>query len=196
MKMLQFFTIFLLLAVVAGCSKSDDNQDQPPATPSLIPLQIGNNWNYRSTMQDTVITTHFNTVIGDTSIRDEDWFIMTYDNQVSVLLNNRSDGLWFWNNSKSTMGTSILYYRYPVPAGTEYYTTDSVFVSVVSVNESVTVPMGTFSCYHYTMKYPGNAVYQEYYCPGTGLIKLEKYYVDGSIIILKDKVELLSAVLY
>ncbi len=128
--MLQFFTIFLLLAVVAGCSKSDDNQDQPPATPSLIPLQIGNTWYYRETLQvaDTLITERMQKVVGDTSIRDEDWFVLSYDNQHQTLMNNRSDGLWLYQDWKSTMGTSILYYRYPVPAGTEYYTTDSLFL--------------------------------------------------------------------
>lgn len=194
MKNFKFLLIPLVLIALASCKKSETTED-PVTIPDLIPLKIGNTWNYRSTMQDTIITNHFNKVIRDTTILGETWSVMTYDSDINVILKNKADGLWFMNPTKSMNGIAILYYKYPVPAGTQYTTSDGVDVKVVSVNESVTVPMGTFVCYHYTTTYGNFEVYQEYYCPGKGLVKLEKYYIDGEINVLKDKIELVSAVL-
>lgn len=195
MKNSKFLLIPLLLITLVACKKSDSTED-PASVPSLFPLKIGNTWNFKSTKMDTVITNHFNKVIKDTTLLDETWAVLTYDNAVNSILKNKLDGLWFVIPTKSTSGnTAILYYKYPVASGTQYMTPDSVNVTVVSTNESVTVPMGTFACYHYTMRYANKEVYQEYFCPGTGLVKIEKFYVNGAITVLKEKVELVSAVL-
>ncbi len=185
----------LLFVVLLGCSKKSSTED-PVVVPDLFPLKTGNTWTYKTTRMDTVISSHFNKVIGDTIILGETWSRVSYDDALVSIMKNKSDGLWFMNPTKSTSGIAILYYKYPVPAGTQYVTTDGVNVTVVSVNETVTVPMGTFSCYHYTMTYPNSEVYQEYYCPGKGLVRMDKFAVNGGISVLKEKVELVSAVLY
>ena len=59
-------------------------------------------------------------------------------------------------------------------------TIDSTLVTVAGISEMITVPGGTFSCYHYHMvHYLENYVCEEYFAPGTGLIK-HVVYESGS----------------
>lgn len=174
MSLLIFTTLFL--SVTTSCKK---NNDTPPETVEIFPLKVGNHWVFMTTKADSSKFSHVNDVSKDTLINSEQWFILTYDTLIRTICKNTSLGWWFLYESKSSL-TPDLYWKYPASVDEEYTTADSSLVRVVSINESVTVPAGTFICYHYHLIHYKEAYEcEEYLAPGFGLIK-HIVYVSGS----------------
>ncbi|MEI6173968.1 MAG: hypothetical protein WCR01_09460 [Bacteroidota bacterium] len=178
MKKLLFLLIPALL-VMAGCKKTGTS-DEPVKSPEIFPLSIGYHWDFTTTTSDKVKTTHVNDVINDTLIDGEKWFVLTYDHSVRTICRNNSSGWWFlYQSVPQSPVTPLLYYRYPVSGDEVYMTPDSTKVTVVSVNDIVTVPAGKFACYRYHMiHYREGYECDEYLSPGTGLV-LHVIYAPG-----------------
>jgi len=175
-------SIFLVIALIvisfAGCNKSDS-----PVTPNepqyLMPLAVGNYWIMVHSGFDSLGNNNYSesdtvNVTGKTTINGETW----YHFQESVMI-NRTDGVYLYNSSSSE---SLLMYKYPANEG-EKWTTKGTEFSLLSKNENIIVPAGTFSChkYHYTdssIDYTGDMRifnFTDWICPGKGLIKEEIY---------------------
>jgi hypothetical protein len=131
----------------------------------IYPLKVGNKWTFRNTklLYDgtaSTIDTVTQTIIGETLIDGEKWFLLyTYPWQGRELITSRSDGIYkYYSYSK----TAVLKYKYPVSHGEQYYSgfeegyigggveIISYLMSVDSTNELISVPGGQFisSKYH------------------------------------------------
>jgi len=174
-----FFLLFPALLVMAGCKKNETSYE-PVKSPEIFPLSIGYHWNFTTTTSDKVKTTHVNDVINDTLIDGEKWFVLTYDHSIRTICRNNSSGWWFMYQSVLLSPvTPSLYYRYPASVNEVYMTLDSTKVTVLSVNDIVTVPAGKFTCYRYHMiHYREGYECDEYLSPGTGLV-LHVIYAPG-----------------
>lgn len=127
----------------------------------IMPLAVGNMWEYYVTIYDTnhyLLDSYYDTVliIDDTLIESEGWFI---DNK-GELYANREDGLWRFN-------------RYGQPFLSIPYPPDTTIIVT-----PVEVPAGAFRCYKYRnfvinpdSYYYYYNYYNYYYTPGVGLIQ-------------------------
>jgi len=191
MKKGLIWLISILLMGIVSCKKSET----PIVTVlEIFPLKIGNNWQFQTTLFDTIVTFHVNTVVKDTMLStNNSWFVLTYDTNTRLVCKNRPDGCWFWvTNPVFPQGIEVLYYRYPANVSDRYQTTDGIVVLVAGINVTVTVPAGTFGCYQYNTTYPSGDMYMEYYAPGIGLVRLDRYILSNGIKNIIESTELIS----
>lgn len=169
----------LMVLILAGCLKNDPMPSPEPL--EIFPLSTGNQWHFRTTESNQQTTFHINEVAGDTLINGQRWFILTYDTTVKTTCRNTLAGWWFlYQPSPGAPVTQELYYRYPALVGERYMTGDSTLVTVTAIYEAITVPAGTFFCYHYHMVHNlENYECEEYFSPGVGFIK-HVIYAPGS----------------
>jgi hypothetical protein len=186
MKKIIYLLILMLLMLAFSCSK--ENPVQNNSTNEIFPLKIGNKWTFKTT-SNSIVSTHINEVKADTLIQNEIWYILTYDTNIVTICRNKSDGWWFVAESN---GSSVINWKYPAKVNDEYMTYDSTLVKITSINEQITVPAGTFNCYHYYMiHYKEGYTCDEYLSPGVGLIKHVVYY-DTTASLVNETTELFS----
>ncbi|MGA2298428.1 MAG: hypothetical protein ABSG15_12855, partial [FCB group bacterium] len=110
------------------------------------------------------------------------------DSTVYLYMTSRQNGIF--GNSVNTY-TGLLdsieeMFKYPANAG-DIYISDNGIITVSSINEIVTVPAGTFSCYLYDIKIADEEVIF-YISPGSGFIKIEIDYTsrpNGRLVIFE-----------
>lgn len=186
----------ILFLILISCKSTTES----PSVIDLLPLHAGNQWIYQTSvyrdslppiiMQDTA-------TVSSTSTKDS---LMLYEirkNGASDFYRNRYNGLWTIDSSTQNL---ILVYEYPSFPGNEYiaeYNTSSsdssktvteVRMNLLSTNEHVITPAGSFYCYHY--HYESEIVYfltdiifnsvtiknhqivkEIYFAPGVGIVK-------------------------
>ncbi len=183
-----------LTVLILGCGKSDETADvPPPAVPEgdIWPLEIGNTWAYLATEFDStgaVRRTYASSfdVLRTSLSKDREWFDLrvTRDGKPvghGYLLSNEADGLWHSGGSPSVQ--SYMVAKYPASAGETFpYAGDTASMyKVISADTSITVPSGTYRCLMYRVTYstsgtkPFVFTLTDYYCPGVGWVKSEKY---------------------
>jgi hypothetical protein len=91
-------------------------------------------------------------------------------------------------NGTNVSSIESLLFKYPATLNEVYLSYDSVKVKVISINENVTVPAGTFSCYHYQTNENGY-LSDNYISPGVGMIKQNNLKLQTNDI---EKLELIS----
>jgi hypothetical protein len=131
----------------------------------IYPLKVGNKWTFRNTklLSDgtaSTIDTVTQTIIGETLIDGEKWFLL-YTNpwQGREFITSRADGIYTYY---SHLKTGILKYKYPVSQGEQYNSGYEemgqmpgpgilvpFLMSADSSNESISVPGGQFICNKY-----------------------------------------------
>ncbi len=172
-----------------------------PDNNNFIPLHVGNSWSYHLTDYDssgTVIYTYDQTtkIDRDTVISDKKWY--TYNGYpAGIWFSNKADGYWAFiitNTGSLKNDTSLILYKYPANTGDVY---GNIYfpTEVVSTNEEVTVPAGTFKAIHFSISYQKlNSYmldsYEVYVVPRVGLIKQMQVgkKSDGSkYIVYKDE---------
>jgi hypothetical protein len=161
-------------------SNDDTNSTARAITPTyIVPLAVGNQWTTRTSSRNAegkLISSGIQTsrIISDTTVDGERWFVEEFsssDNNSSRtrLCTNRSDGFYILRS-----GAPLLSVKYPVNVGDRYqgFGGDA---KVVSTNEKISVPKGTFVCYQYTVSLRGPAMGRAtmYYFPGVGLVSTE-----------------------
>ena len=169
--------IFNLIVFSFGCSeRSVSEPDNTEKQTPVVPLSVGNYWNYNT--KDSIHSTgqvfNYNTffcVYGDTVINNERWYLWGPYEKSDVWYINKQYGLISLSIFKSGDETSIRIdttFKYPVILGDKYKN-----LEVLSVNEKVAVPVGTFSCIHFRYTIIGNPsdIIDEYFAPGIGRIK-------------------------
>jgi hypothetical protein len=163
-----------VLVTLASCTSTTE----PQAPSVILPLTVGNMWIGRATdYRPDTVRIRLDTIMveKDTVIDGERRSLFNFQNGYL----NRSDGAYFW--ALGPDGAPTLLYKYPAAAGDEVryaFATgqgnDSIRASirVLSTNEPVTVPAGTFICHHYYRSSNfGQYDSHVYLAPGVGFIK-------------------------
>ena len=197
-------TAVLLLAVlwISSCSKKDSNPVTTNNSTTIFALVIGNQWIYQNYTYDsasgTLILAARDTakITRDTLIQGEKWFTSGNGSYSA----NRSDGNWEYD----TISGMQLNFKYPAQVNDSYkviifdsggHGSDTEKVKVLSINQSVTVPAGTFSCVTYQWSNPtGDAIATFQFAPGIGLVyeQLEEINPANNRMFVFSKMELLS----
>jgi hypothetical protein len=193
--------LIVLLLVFAACSEGDNPVNVPAAPDVIMPLGIGSQWAYQRSNYDAdgtirVRDTISTYILGDTLIDSERWFVYGVASPAGEFFTNKADGLWYRQKNVSTPG---LYAKYPAQDGDIFIERNGDTVHVVSTNQAVEVPDGTFLCYEYMQPprfYAGQTVrfrYRYDYCPGIGLIRMQQFIIYGiNPEYLRYSLELLS----
>lgn len=179
------FVLLILLSILSIMSCSDDAVSTP-SDPSvgIIPLKTGNSWTFLTTFYDTVGVVKFTnevkeTIYGDTSIAGTKWFYpsTTHD----IMVTNLTDGYHWREQFVGGSGAEeMLVWKYPAVKG-DFFPYAGVSVFILSTSEVVTVPAGTFDCYHYWSTYrnaAGDTVtghMDAWLSPNIGMVKVEGY---------------------
>jgi hypothetical protein len=161
-----------------GCSEEDSsNPVTPPATTELFPIQPMQTWVYNaeSYVNDSLIYRGQDTTYFDSTgyvFASEYWYRY-----------KGSRDQYFWRNGVSGIWrlrvdsypyTAELYFAYPAQAGDSVIVSGPIaFVKVVSTDETIEVPAGTFSgCYYFRVDYDvGNDLETVWVKPGVGIVQ-------------------------
>ena len=160
-------SLFIILAVIVTALTTGCNSDLltgPSAADVIMPLAVGNTWSYKVSEYDSTgafVGTRYDfeitTIAAEESINGERWFRA----DSVVLRTNRPDGLWVWIDGfypwpvakypaavADTFHTEIWQQTFENgEAGMQFLT----YVVVTSIDTSITVPAGTFTCHAYEM---------------------------------------------
>ena len=177
---ISFLTFALAVSYLLGCEES--NPTNNGATNELIPLKLGNSWvNIVSVFDSNMVVTRTSVdslwVSGDTTLNGEKYFMISIKSRDSGGILYLQHDVYLARNTllgyeQLRGGFITASYRYPVMYG------DSM---VISREERVTVPAGTYNCIVY--KFVGgetfvDSTYQtvygkRYICPNIGIVKEE-----------------------
>ncbi len=176
-------------------SVSDPNAANSPQTVAvtltvrarIMPLAIGNRWVYNfigyesGPPNPTFVYTYTLHVIDRVTIGDEVWYetLQIIDDDISpdtlvMYYINRFDGLWV-RKSIDEADTAFMKIKFPANPGDDFTGYNGLMwqelpADLAAVDISVTVPYGTYQCYHYGM-YPSlTVILNEYYRPEIGWI--------------------------
>ena len=194
------FLLLSLLSSILLLSCSDPTE--PNSSPSvLIPLKIGNTWNYSRTVYDSLgfvlYTWNINSSIQrDTIINYTKWYGLT-DAPGSVYFTNKSDGYWALQTIVPNYflnDTSYIIYKYPTQVG-DIYGDPETPREVEAVDEMITVPAGEFKVIHLITTYIGSTNYlldsfETFITPGVGIVKvmqIGKRYDGTKFVVYKDE---------
>jgi len=173
---MKVFLILLSLAFI-GCNKTVAPNVEPSPSPRILPLAIGNWWARESTVYDTSgneVSTQLDTirVLRDTVMDGKMWFIV-FD-QMEYFLRNTDQGLWMGYS-----GGEALEYKFPATVADSFqFATNTNPTTVVSIDSTLTIKAGTFSCYCYftSLSYPTvRAQWYDFYSPTIGFVYTEYY---------------------
>jgi len=177
--MKQVLVLLVLLGLLAGCGDDEKEVTNSSQATYIWPLKVGNQWTIETTVLDSAgeiieADTVVFELVGDTLIQDETWYILAVDGMIDPEmspLTNRDDGLWHGGPSGG------LIFKYPAAVNDTFMVgTDTA--TVESINDTITVPAGTFICYNYKWAGPSDPdrPYQFHYlAPRVGIIKDEEY---------------------
>lgn len=146
---------------------------------TILALAIGNEFvtnvtEYNSSGGVVDFYQTVSTVIADTIISDSLWYVIedttSSDHQYSV---NREDGAWTYMDTAASPEALAL--KFPATAGETYPYYDAT-IEVESINVTITVPAGTFTC-HYYRGYVLilGTIAKIWAAPNIGIIKAEEY---------------------
>jgi hypothetical protein len=178
----QYLLFILAALLIYSCSESTESDN---SITELIPLKIGNKWNYEYTAYDSTGTVNFqgnstSSVDRDTMINSVSWY--GYGVDFSGVWNiNKSDGYWVFVKAESNYfmnDSSWIVYKFPTNVG-DVYRSQEYPVEVLSVDEWISVPAGNFKTIHITQDFSKlNNSFQisseTYICPGIGVVKISQ----------------------
>jgi|CZKP01.1.fsa_nt_gi hypothetical protein len=146
-----------------SCGKSENEITDPSGINSPIyPLKVGNKWTFKDELilsDGTVLDngTVTQTIVGETMIDGEKWFLLNSTAFVDQLITTRQDGIYIYY---SDIKAAVLKYKYPAYQGEQYVSGYEEFLwdsdtlvtfqmTVDSTNEVVSVPGGQYTCLKY-----------------------------------------------
>ena len=162
LKEIRYLLIIVTLIFTYCCSEPTESNPFPS---ELIPLKIGNTWNSIRTVYDStgiVLYTEniTSTIDKDTTIEGSNWYGYS-DTPKWIWFTNKSDGYWGYAkffNGGSLIDTFLLVYKYPAKVG-DVYDGLSYRREVVSLDELIFVPAGTFRTIHFVDTYIDSSNY-------------------------------------
>ena len=171
--------LFIVLIAIFSfsCSKDDNttNSNPIPITKDIYPLAVGNQWIFKNNITseiDTItITSSFD------SNGDKIYAFYGYDD-FSFDFDNPDQGFFYRDKDLWTYMSGIkkLFIPYTRVNGYVSLRSDSVkTLTILSTNETVTVPAGTFNCYkyYYVAIYQGSTGKYYWLADGIGVVKLQ-----------------------
>ncbi len=173
--MRKFFLVLLALTLF-GCSKDDSSTDPIliPTAKAIYPLAVGNQWIYKhsvTSVQDTLTINNSFYLDGDSV------YTFMGNDDFSFELDTDNQGFFYRDKDLWTLIYGVKKLFIPYVRGTSYFTvrSDSVkTLSILSTNENVTVPAGTFNCCKYYYVAVGGNVGKFYWlADGVGVVKLQ-----------------------
>ena len=175
MKSQYRLLIFVLAFLIMSCNQKNEVLTSTQYSEHLIPLAVGNSWTYSRSDYDTLgkVTTTYTyptRIEYDTIVGGVHWFSLL-DVDVSVWYRDSVAGVVMYPSNK-------LLYKYPAskqdsfPAAIGTYT-----MKVISIDTTINVTAGTFTCYAYLEANPPDSyfIYYYYVSPGIGVVKSEAY---------------------
>jgi len=210
MKYFKFLALVMLVFLVVGCGTKDPVQPTT-AKMDIMPLKLGIIWTYDFEFYEpgspgpSYIYEYTVELLGQSQFGGQTWYRARH----FLTDGNYSDSsFWYYTLKDSglyvTIGESQPVYlkiKYPAAVDDIYEgfneTMYRIFylgvypTTIVSTNESTTVPAGTYTCYHSRMNIDGEAFQHEYYSPNVGMVRSELLIFDGMqyqpYVILKLK---------
>lgn len=203
--------ISVVLVLVFSSCKYDDNIITPPKRSSkneIVPLSVGNYWKYKFTDYESsnpTIRYSEEHITQDTIIDFQEYFVLEqvgFDNKMFSFNDNSG-----YNQIPNIFDFNFgMYVKYPAQVGDEFYYNQFVdSVKIISINKKITVPAGTFECYHYQsfdtfsrMDESGNVIEKLisqldfYYSVGVGLVLTDNYIIKNNQSTLFTKQELIE----
>ncbi len=190
--------LLMCIFLVTSCG---DKSTGPKKPGFLMPLAVGNQWEYAITDYDTnsvviSVDTVLLEIVKDTLIQNMTFSIITANGVRDPEIfwpSNQSDGVWVFIPFDSTLA---LAFKYPASVGDRItFGQDSMVVAYT--NKSVTVPAGTFPCYQYNQYSSGLLEQIWSFSPNVGMIKAEDYArTPGGTLYLDEQLELISFYLH
>jgi hypothetical protein len=197
----NLYLLFILSALlIYSCSESTEPDN---TINQLIPLKIGNTWNYSRTVYDSTGTVEYteninSSVEKDTSIDGIKWYDYT-DAPTGIWYTNKSNGYWIYLEAITGYvlnDTSYIIYKYPTHIG-DVYGVPEMTREVVSIDQEISVPAGNFKVIHIITTYIGSTNYlldsfETFIAPGVGIIKrvqIGKKSDGTKFIVYKDELE-------
>ena len=173
---------FAFIAIAILISNCSDSTEPGNSATELIPLKVGNSWNYKLTSYDSsgsisYIENQNSTIIKDTSISNYTWYAYN-DVPNGIWFTNKSDGYWAFikaNTGLITNDTSIFVYKYPTEVGDIYGDPNSP-MEVVAIDEEIIVGARVFQTIHIISTYTDTTHYlldsfELFIAPQVGIIK-------------------------
>lgn len=190
---LSVSVIILCSLLLSGCNKKNNTPDAPSGE-----IKVGSKWVYKVTdfnEAGAVVGTQnvTLTITGEQTISGQKWFVLS-DGTNTELLRKATDG---WHQFKNN--ADQLRYKMPAALNDSWRVTYSAAagdyddITIKAMNQNVTVPAGTLSCY-YTESFDSNSLegkgwYNEQYV----MVKNEEYDQNAAGALYKDyHVELVS----
>lgn len=187
--MKRIFQFCIAILLLSGCVESPTSTSSSSSV--LMPLKIGNQWIGRTASDSagsTVYTYDTLTIVEEVVKEGETWYKA---NTGELFMNRENVGLLHAENDSSD-GCGCAIAEFPAERGDTMMLPDmSVLLpnqtqpvdqvigrEVLSTDTSITVPAGTYSCYHYEVKVysPANARLlfpdERYYKPDLGPVVL------------------------
>jgi hypothetical protein len=213
----SLLTGLLCASALMGCGKDDAIVEPPVSSPSptprpldttvIVPLTVGNRWRYRQTIIGSTIppTERVVEVLGDTLLRGQTWAVINggisfhehYPLYTSFYRRD-ADGVHEWGNydNQAQWGQGFTpLFPYPVKVGDRLHQ----YLGggrVLATDTSITVPAGTFRCYHYRhymdSGFPGAVDMDFFFAPGVGLIRNDIY---SGLRTVYEREELIEVIL-
>lgn len=173
--------VFGIILLLSNCNQANDPTSMPSV---LVPLEVGNSWQYAQTWARLDSVAPDTTITMDVRHKDTvDTFVGYYLNNMIIapfrlwgslpMLANRSDGLYTAQLSYVVPTGPPLVARalsYPTFAG-DTLTYLQYRVRTQSTSSSVSVPAGTFDCIEYMFLQNDDTVATIWCKPNLGLIK-------------------------
>jgi hypothetical protein len=164
---------FLIIFASIDCKNNSNPIDNSNnSTSQIIPLNVGNQWMRQITNYDTTGNMYYSKVdtiqvLRDTTIQSEKWWFLG-----AGIFTNRSDG--FYDYESSSPNEISLLFKYPTSTNNTY-TYRGTPMKVMSIGDSVSVPAGTFVCYHFRQGVDSVSYSDFYISPNIGTVKEECY---------------------
>ena len=174
MKTLKLVLILVSLIVIQSCSDVN-NPQLIEGSNDIIPLAVGNTWDYHTTLYDTTgnVFADFhnsNKIIGDTIIGNSNWY---YYDIAAWYCSIFQDGYHVYDPYETDSLKNRLSLKYPCTVGDKYS-----FYEVAKIDTQITVPAGSFSCVMYTLRMQTStefAFIDFFIKPGVGYVKTIEY---------------------
>jgi hypothetical protein len=171
---------FIAIAIlISNCSDSTEPEN---SAAELIPLKVGNSWNYKLTSYDSsgsisYIENQNSKIIKDTNISNHTWYAYN-DAPDGIWYTNKSDGYWAFiksNTGAIVNDTSVIVFKYPTQVG-DIYSNSYMSMEVIAINEELIVSAGVFRTIHIKSVYEDTTNYlldsfEWFIAPQVGIIR-------------------------
>lgn len=198
MKKLSFISIALsLMLILTACQ---DDSTSPSKSKEIMPLALGNFWVYQQLYYDSngnLTDSEIDTLLVKRQFTYNGKVYFSFDEydeeHQDEGLRNADGGLYQLNyDYDNETFSEDLMFKYPAKTG-DVFMINEEEVKVISTNATISVPKGSFSCYHYKIEseyideddpsYSRKIIENLYMAPGVGMVKYEiiRNYFNGDL---------------